>query len=66
MRPGRILLLIALICFCIPAIAQGPKTKHKLPPRNPKTGRFMKASKPAHKMPPRDPKTGRFMKKHKM
>ena len=49
-----------------------PAAARKMPPRDPKTGRFMKQADydakygkgaPAKTMPARDPKTGRFMKK---
>ena len=68
----RILTILALMCMTVSVFAQGAaktppivrhgskmsKTGKKMPPRDPKTGRFMKKKK----MPMRDPKTGRFMK----
>lgn len=79
----KTLLMLAVAALAIGANAQTTKTpalkskttvKRTLPPRDPKTGRFIKkpiASKTkAHvkgtakkTMPARDPKTGRFIKK---
>jgi hypothetical protein len=71
-----ILLLMALVCLPISAISQDKMvskapvkkttTAKKMPPRDPKTGRFIKKEAvvvTAKKGPARDPKTGRFIKK---
>jgi hypothetical protein len=72
MKIRTLIVLLGLICFLGLPVAQAQhdakmdkgamKGKH-VPPRDPKTGRFMKKSdKGGKKMPARDPKTGRFMK----
>ena len=75
----RTLFLVLMALLCLPVIAtsqdkMAPKTTakktattKKMPPRDPKSGRFMKKTD-AGKMtakngPARDPKTGRFVKK---
>lgn len=70
----RLLCLLCALCF-LPVVSgaqkmgakpETKKTAKKMPPRDPKTGRFMKkpvVATTAKKMPVRDPKTGRFVKK---
>jgi hypothetical protein len=62
----RYLVYLIVIMVCLPTslLAQGGASGQKSPPRDSKTGRFIKAIK--RKLPARDPKTGRFVKRKKL
>ena len=59
-----IYLIVILLCLPTSLLAQGGGSGRTTPPRDSKTGRFIKAIK--RKLPARDPKTGRFVKRKRL